>query len=87
MSPLNGLEIVLVGGGGGLGSASAELLMTEGATVIISSRSQGIRADITCAGDRERLLHAELVRAGGVGGKSSARRRRRGIPGVASGEL
>ena len=58
MSPLNGLEIVLVGGGGGLGSASAELLAKEGAKVIISSRSQGIRADITCAADRERLLQA-----------------------------
>src|SRR5271170_4227136 len=58
MSPLNELEIVLVGGGGGLGSASAELLAKEGAEVVISSRSQGIRADITCAADRERLLQA-----------------------------
>jgi NAD(P)-dependent dehydrogenase (short-subunit alcohol dehydrogenase family) len=58
MSPLNGLEVLLVGGGGGLGSASAELLATEGAKAIISSRSHGIRADITCATDRERLLDA-----------------------------
>jgi NAD(P)-dependent dehydrogenase (short-subunit alcohol dehydrogenase family) len=58
MSPLNGLEILLVGGGGGLGSASAELLAADGAKAIVSSRSQGIRADITCAADRERLLES-----------------------------
>jgi NAD(P)-dependent dehydrogenase (short-subunit alcohol dehydrogenase family) len=58
MSPLNGLEIVLVGGGGGLGSASAALLALEGAKVIISSRSQGIKADITSAADRDLLLDA-----------------------------
>jgi NAD(P)-dependent dehydrogenase (short-subunit alcohol dehydrogenase family) len=58
MSPLNGLEIVLVGGGGGLGSATAELLAREEAKVVISSRSQGIKADITCAADRDRLLDA-----------------------------
>lgn len=58
MSQLTGLEIVLVGGAGGLGSATAALLAEEGAQVIVSSRSQGIRADITCAEDRERLLDA-----------------------------
>jgi len=58
MSPLNGFEILLVGGGGGLGAATAELLVSEGAKVVISSRSHGVCADITVAADRERLLEA-----------------------------
>jgi NAD(P)-dependent dehydrogenase (short-subunit alcohol dehydrogenase family) len=56
--PIAGLEILLAGGAGGLGSASAELLKSEGANVIVSSRQQGIRADITVADDRKRLLDA-----------------------------
>ena len=56
MSPLNGFEILLVGGAGGLGAATAELLLSEGAKVVVASRSHGIRADITVAADRERLL-------------------------------
>ncbi len=54
--PVAGLEILLAGGAGGLGSASAELLKSEGANVIVSSRQHGIRADITVANDRKRLL-------------------------------
>jgi len=57
MSSLSGLEIVLVGGAGGLGSATAKLLAEEGAQVIVSSRSHGVLADITVAADRERLLN------------------------------
>jgi len=53
-----GLEILLAGGAGGLGSASAELLKSEGAKVTVSSRTHGIRADITAAQDRKRLLDA-----------------------------
>jgi pteridine reductase len=56
--PIDGLEILLAGGAGGLGSAAAELLKSEGANVIISSRTQGILADITVAEDRKRLLDA-----------------------------
>lgn len=56
--PLEGLEIVLAGGSGGLGSATAELLGREGAKVIAGSRSHGIRADITKAADRAGLLDA-----------------------------
>jgi NAD(P)-dependent dehydrogenase (short-subunit alcohol dehydrogenase family) len=41
-----------------LGSATAELLAAEGADVLISSRSHGIEADITCAPDRVQLLDA-----------------------------
>lgn len=54
--PLDGLSIVLVGGAGGLGSATAELLESEHAKVVISSRSHGIPTDITVADDRKRLL-------------------------------
>lgn len=56
--PLAGLEILLAGGAGGLGSAAAELLKSEGAHVTVSSRRQGVRADITVADDRKRLLDA-----------------------------
>ena len=52
------LEVLLVGGAGGLGSATAELLEAEGAHVVISSRSRGLRADITKASDRKWLLDA-----------------------------
>jgi NAD(P)-dependent dehydrogenase (short-subunit alcohol dehydrogenase family) len=55
---LKGLEILLAGGGGGLGSATAELLEGEGARVVIGSRSQGVHADITHEEDRRRLLDA-----------------------------
>ena len=54
--PIDGLSILLAGGAGGLGSATAELLAADGADVIISSRSHGIKADITKAEDRTRLL-------------------------------
>jgi NAD(P)-dependent dehydrogenase (short-subunit alcohol dehydrogenase family) len=52
------LDVLLVGGAGGLGSAAAELLKREGWRVRISSRAHGILADITVAEDRERLLDA-----------------------------
>jgi NAD(P)-dependent dehydrogenase (short-subunit alcohol dehydrogenase family) len=57
-SAIAGLEVLLAGGAGGLGSATAELLATEGARVVISSRSRGLRADITKAADRKWLLDA-----------------------------
>jgi 3-oxoacyl-[acyl-carrier protein] reductase len=57
-SSLGNLDILLVGGAGGLGSATAELLTCEGARVVISSRNSGVRADITKAEDRKRLLDA-----------------------------
>jgi NAD(P)-dependent dehydrogenase (short-subunit alcohol dehydrogenase family) len=55
---LNGLEILLAGGAGGLGSATSDLLTAEGARVVIASRSHGIRADINKAEDRTRMLDA-----------------------------
>ena len=57
-STIAGLEVLLVGGAGGLGSATAELLEAEGARVVISSRQRGLRADITKAADRKWLLDA-----------------------------
>jgi 3-oxoacyl-[acyl-carrier protein] reductase len=57
-STLKDREILLVGGAGGLGSVTAELLTAEGARVAISSRSHGLRADITKAADRKALLEA-----------------------------
>lgn len=55
---LRNREILLVGGAGGLGSETARLLESDGATVVVSSRHSGIRADITVAEDRLRLLDA-----------------------------
>jgi NAD(P)-dependent dehydrogenase (short-subunit alcohol dehydrogenase family) len=57
-STIAGLEILLAGGAGGLGSGTAELLEAEGAQVVISSRKHGLRADITKAADRKGLLDA-----------------------------
>jgi len=56
--PFQGLEILLAGGAGGLGSATAELLRSEGAQVVIGSRSQGVQADITTAEGRACMLDA-----------------------------
>jgi NAD(P)-dependent dehydrogenase (short-subunit alcohol dehydrogenase family) len=66
--PLEGRELVLVGGSGGLGAASTELLAATGARLTIAYRSRQDRArpferfgqitqaDITKAGDRRSLL-------------------------------
>src|SRR4051794_19408754 len=57
--------ILLVGGCGGLGQASADLLRSEGAQVVVTYRSNkeragddAIQADITLAADRDRLLES-----------------------------
>ncbi len=66
---LRGREIVLVGGAGGLGSETARLLAREEANVIVSYKSDRVRAaelggvtvikaDITGTVDRSRLLAA-----------------------------
>jgi NAD(P)-dependent dehydrogenase (short-subunit alcohol dehydrogenase family) len=67
---LAGRELVLVGGTGGLGAASSELLANAGARLTIGYRSRQeraaefekfgriVEADITKAGDRRRLLDA-----------------------------
>lgn len=65
---LRGREVILVGGSGGVGSASTELLAAEGARLVIAYRANGerarrfekiarvVQADITLAQDRARLL-------------------------------
>ena len=67
---LRGREIILAGGSGGLGSATARLLAGEGARLIVSYRANAARAerlrgiatvlqaDITKSDDRIRLLDA-----------------------------
>jgi 3-oxoacyl-[acyl-carrier protein] reductase len=67
---LRGLEIVLAGGTGGLGSETARLLATEGARLVVGYKSDSARAaalagvatlvqaDLTVAEDRDRLLSA-----------------------------
>jgi pteridine reductase len=67
---LAGRELVLVGGTGGLGAASTELLAAAGARLTIAYRSRLdragefdkfgriVQADITDAGERRRLLDA-----------------------------
>lgn len=69
-SSLQGRQIVLAGGSGGLGSAAAELLAQEGARLVVSYRANReraerlraiatlVQADLTVASDRERLLDA-----------------------------
>ncbi len=69
-STLSGRTILLVGGAGGLGSATARLLSAEGARLVISYHANAaraealsdiasiVRADITSAADRARLLDA-----------------------------
>jgi 3-oxoacyl-[acyl-carrier protein] reductase len=68
--PLKGREVVLAGGTGGLGSATASLLLEEGARLVLSYRRNGGRAapwrqcatvaqaDLASAADRARLLDA-----------------------------
>jgi NAD(P)-dependent dehydrogenase (short-subunit alcohol dehydrogenase family) len=67
---LRGLEIVLAGGTGGLGSETAHLLAAEGARLVVGYKSDSARAaalagiatlvqaDLTVAEDRARLLAA-----------------------------
>ncbi|MBZ5579465.1 MAG: SDR family oxidoreductase [Acidobacteriia bacterium] len=67
---LQGREVVLAGGAGGLGSATASLLLAEGARVVLSFRANReraarwessatvVQADLSGAADRVRLLDA-----------------------------
>jgi 3-oxoacyl-[acyl-carrier protein] reductase len=58
---LQGKQIVLAGGSGGLGSATAELLAAEGAELIVSYRVNAARA--AGLGAIARLVQADLGRA------------------------
>jgi pteridine reductase len=59
-SALEGLQIVIAGGSGGLGSVAARQLSSEGALVTISYKHRAVpravRADLAVAADRARLL-------------------------------
>jgi NAD(P)-dependent dehydrogenase (short-subunit alcohol dehydrogenase family) len=67
---LRGRQIVLAGGSGGLGSALAELLLAEGARLVIGYRADAerasrwsdracvVQADLAVSEDRRRLLDA-----------------------------
>jgi len=55
---LRGREIILAGGTGGLGAATAALLAREGATLILSYRANHDRAERIAGNDR--LLQADL---------------------------
>jgi NAD(P)-dependent dehydrogenase (short-subunit alcohol dehydrogenase family) len=67
---LVGREVILAGGAGGIGSAITELVVGEGARVIVSYRNNRdraarwessttvVQADLTVAADRTRLLDA-----------------------------
>lgn len=69
---LRGAQIILAGGTGGLGFATAELLASEGARLIVSYRSRReraerlggiatvVQADLASAEDRRQLLDAAL---------------------------
>src|ERR1051326_5879880 len=69
-SALKGSEIVLAGGSGGLGSALASLLISEGARLVLSychnaeraarwsDRATVLQADLASAAHRARLLDA-----------------------------
>jgi 3-oxoacyl-[acyl-carrier protein] reductase len=66
-------EVVLAGGAGGLGSATAELLAAEGMDLVVSYRANAeraaklagiarfVQADLTVQADRERLLDAAPI--------------------------
>jgi NAD(P)-dependent dehydrogenase (short-subunit alcohol dehydrogenase family) len=67
---LRGREVILAGGSGGLGSATAELLAAEGARLVVSYLANAeraeklapmatvVQADLTARHDRQRLLDA-----------------------------
>ncbi|MGD0200044.1 MAG: SDR family oxidoreductase [Bryobacteraceae bacterium] len=59
-SALSGRQIILAGGSGGLGSATAEMLASEGAQLIVSYRSNAARAQALAG--IARLIQADLAR-------------------------
>ncbi len=58
---LRGKAVIVAGGSGGLGSAAVELLLAEGAEVVVSYRSNRARAQVFEG--RAKLVQADLTRA------------------------
>lgn len=82
MRDLNGMSILITGGGSGLGEGSARYLAQRGAKVTICGRRadkieavataigpncRSVAGDITDAGDRRHILDAALDHGGGLG--------------------
>lgn len=79
MRAVEGLSVLITGGGSGLGEAAARYLNERGAKVTISGRRQdkvetaaasigcrGVAGDVTNAEDRERMIDAALDHGGGL---------------------
>jgi 3-oxoacyl-[acyl-carrier protein] reductase len=77
MRPIEGLSVLITGGGSGLGEACARYLTSRGARVTISGRRperiaevaasigcRGVAGDVTEAADRERMIAAALDHGG-----------------------
>lgn len=81
MKDVQGMSILITGGGSGIGAASAKYFVDRGARVTICGRRKdkieavaadigpacrGIRADITVDGDRRELVEAAVAHGGGL---------------------
>jgi NAD(P)-dependent dehydrogenase (short-subunit alcohol dehydrogenase family) len=77
MRPIEGLSVLITGGGSGLGEATARYLTEHGARVTISGRRvdrieataaaigcRGVAGDVTDQGDRTRMIEAALDHGG-----------------------
>lgn len=79
MREIEGISVLITGGGSGLGEASARYLAQRGAKVTISGRRadrveaaaasigcRGVAGDVTNADDRARMIDAALEHGGGL---------------------
>lgn len=81
MREIEGLSVLVTGGGGGLGEATARYLAARGAKVTITGRradkveavaatigARAVQGDVTVAADRERMVEAALSFGGRLDG-------------------